>query len=359
MPFGSAGNDGQIAIPAGGKFAPLHLVDLGREFGILCAIGGEKIRPCLAGLGAALADAGLEMLVDTVRDEELRILGPAVETFGEADFLVAERFAVRFGRVLLVWGTVADVAVQNDEGGPAFRLPENVQGVLDAIDVVGIADAQNIPTVTQEPGGDVLREGDARVSLDGDVVVVVDPTEVVEAEMAGQRSRFRSDAFHHAAVAADGIDVVVEDVESGLVVTVGKPLLGDGHADARGDALAERTGGGFDARDPVVFRMAGRLAVELAKLADVVERHRRLPDHLVIGIHRLDSGEMEHGPEQHRGVTVRQDEPVAIRPDRVLRIEAHDAIPDRINQRRQAPSACRDGRTWPLGPHPSRACESY
>ena len=56
---------------------------------------------------------------------------------------------------------------------------------------------------------------------------------------------------------------------------------------------------------------------------------------LVVGIHRLCLGEMEHGPEQHRGVTVGEHEPIAVRPDRVLRIEAHDAVPDRINQRRE------------------------
>ena len=65
--------------------------------------------------------------------------------------------------------------------------------------------------------------------------------------MAGQRGRFGGDAFHHAAVAADGVNIVVEDFEPGLVVTAGEPFLGDGHADARGDSLSERAGGGFNA----------------------------------------------------------------------------------------------------------------
>ena len=155
-----------------------------------------------------------------------------------------------------------------------------------------------------------------RVAFDGDVVVVVDPAEVVEAEMAGQRRRFRRDAFHHAAVAADGIDVVVEDVEARPVVAAGQPLLRDGHADAGGDALPERAGGGLDARDPVIFGMAGRLAVELAEAADVVERHRGLPQRLIFGVHRLRLGEVEHGPEQHRGVAVGEHEAIAVGPDR-------------------------------------------
>jgi hypothetical protein len=87
--------------------------------------------------------------------------------------------------------------------------------MLDAVNVVGVADAQDVPAVAQEPGRDVLGEGDARVAFDGDVVVVVNPAEVVEAEMAGERRRFRRDAFHHAAVAADRINVVIEDLEAG------------------------------------------------------------------------------------------------------------------------------------------------
>src|SRR5262245_29397106 len=112
---------------------------------------------------------------------------------------------------------------------------------------------------------DVLREGDARVSLDGDVIVVVEPAEVVEAEVSRQRRGLRRDAFHHAAVPAHGVDTVVEDVEPRPVVSIREPLLRDRHADARGDALAERARGRLDARYPVVLRMSGALAVELAE----------------------------------------------------------------------------------------------
>ena len=64
------------------------------------------------------------------------------------------------GGVLLVWRAVADMAVQDDEGRPALRLLENLQSMLDAIDVVGIAHAQDVPPVAQKAGRDVLGEGD-------------------------------------------------------------------------------------------------------------------------------------------------------------------------------------------------------
>src|SRR5262249_21241097 len=160
-----------------------------------------------------------------------------------------------------------DVAVEDEEGGPTLRVLEGFQGVLDAIDVVGVAYAEDVPAVAEEAGRDVLGEGDPGVAFDGDVVVVVDPAEVIEAEVAGQRGGFGGNAFHHAAVAADGVDAVVKDREVRAVIAIGEPFLGDGHADAVGDALAERAAGGFDAGDPVILGVAGRLAVELAETA--------------------------------------------------------------------------------------------
>ena len=56
---------------------------------------------------------------------------------------------------------------------------------------------------------------------------------------------------------------------------------------------------------------------------------------LVLGVHRLSAGEMGHGPEQHRGVTIREYEPVAVRPDPILGIETHHAVPKRVDQRRE------------------------
>ena len=171
--------------------------------------------------------------------------------------------------------------------------------------------------------------------FDGDVVVVEDPAEMVETEVARERCRLGADAFHQAAVAADRVDVVVEQLEARLVVAVGEPPFADRHADAGRDALAERAGGRLDAGHHAVFGMPGRLAAELTEVADVIERDRRLAQPLVVGIHGPRPGQVEHRPEQHRGVAVREHEAVAARPDRVLRVEAHDAIPERVDQRRE------------------------
>src|SRR5262249_62395163 len=104
--------------------------------------------PWAAGPRPARANPGGEVGAHGVGDQELGVLRPAVVAFAEAHLLLAQRFAVRRGGILLMWRAVADVAIQNDEGRAALGLVKDVQGVLDPLDVIGVADAQNVPPVT-------------------------------------------------------------------------------------------------------------------------------------------------------------------------------------------------------------------
>src|SRR2546422_4159412 len=85
----------------------------------------------------------------------------------------------------------------------------------------------------------------------------------------------------------------------------------------------------------MILGMPWGFALELPEMTDIFQGNRWMPEPFVIRVDRLCAGEMEHGPEQHRGVAVREHEPIAVGPDGVLRIEAHDAIPDRVNERRE------------------------
>ena len=71
-----------------------------------------------------------------------------------------------------------------------------------------------------------------------------------------------------------------------------------------------------------IFGMARAFAVELAKPLDVVQSDRQSARSFVLGVESLDPGEMQHRVKQHRGMAGRQDEAVAVRPGRILGIEA-------------------------------------
>src|SRR6516225_2626866 len=151
MPLGSAGNTGSPrSHPAGSSRRCIKSISA-------------------AGLRAARADPRGEVGGHGVGDQELGVLRPAVVAFGEADLFLAQRLAMRRGGILLMRRAVADVTVQNDEGRAALGVAKNVQRMLDPVDVIGVAHAQDVPPITQEPRRDILREGDARVAIDRDV----------------------------------------------------------------------------------------------------------------------------------------------------------------------------------------------
>src|SRR5258706_2141852 len=83
------GKDREVAIPTGGKFAALHLVNFGREFREFHSIAGEERLPIFPGLRSAPADPGFEMIINTFGDEEFCVLRPAVATLRKADLLLA------------------------------------------------------------------------------------------------------------------------------------------------------------------------------------------------------------------------------------------------------------------------------
>src|SRR5206468_9150453 len=56
--FRIGGEDRQVAVPAGGKFAPLHLFDLGRELGVFGSISGEEFGPLLSGFRTSWPNPG-------------------------------------------------------------------------------------------------------------------------------------------------------------------------------------------------------------------------------------------------------------------------------------------------------------
>ena len=200
-----------------------------------------------------------EALAHAVGHQELRVLGPAIGALGQPHLVLAQGVAVGRGGVLLVRRAIADDAVDDDQGRPVLGRAETSRArAATASQSLASRHPQHVPAIGREAGRDILAEGEVGVALDGDRVVVVDPAQVGELQMAGERGRLAGDALHHVAVAADRIDVVVEQREVRRVVARRQPALGDRHADAVAAALAERPGGGLDAGGEAVFRMAGQ-----------------------------------------------------------------------------------------------------
>ena len=212
------------------------------------------------------------MLAHAVRHEKFGILGPAVAALGETDFLLAERLAVGGAGVVLVRCAVADMTVDDDQRRRIGDLPEPLDGLRQPLPIVGVADVLHVPTVGEETCRDIVAESQIRVPFDRYPVAVVDPAKVAEHLLTCKRGRFACDTFHHVAVAAHDVDVVIENLEIWPIKAVRQPASRERHTHAVAAALAQRTGRRLDTRCQSVFRMARTFAVELTKPLDILER---------------------------------------------------------------------------------------
>ena len=196
------------------------------------------------------------------------------------------------------------MAIDNDEGRHVRRTSEGLDRLPQAFGVVGVSDVQHVPAVGEEARRDVIAECQIGVSFDRDPVAIIDPAQIAEHLMPGERRCLARYALHHVAVAANDINVVVEHREVRSIEMLSEPAPGKRHADAVAAALPERTGRGLDARRQVIFGMAGTLAAKLAKPLDVVECDRGLAEPFIFRVDSFYPGEMEHGVKQHRGMAV-------------------------------------------------------
>src|ERR1700732_3812113 len=85
---------GELGIPAVRQIAMLDAHQPASDIGIAGPITLEETIPGLPCFLAAPPDAAAKKFVDSVRNQEMRVLRPAVVAFGEPYFLFSERLAV-------------------------------------------------------------------------------------------------------------------------------------------------------------------------------------------------------------------------------------------------------------------------
>src|SRR5262249_38315711 len=118
-----------------------------------------------------------------------------------------------------------DITVNDNERRARGFLLRYPDGVIEDVEIVGVADTLNVPMVRHETRCHIVAESECRVAFDSDAIIVVDPDQLVQLEVAGQRGRFLRDAFHQIAVTANGVDSVVDDLVTGTIEVSGQPRL--------------------------------------------------------------------------------------------------------------------------------------
>ncbi len=266
-------------------------------------------------------DRAVEHLGRVVGHVERAVRIPAAGLLGQLHLVRPERRPVRLLGVLLVRAAEADMGADGDDGRPVVGLG-GIDGGRDRGDVVAVLDPLGVPAVGLEAGEHVLAERPRRRAVERDAVVVVEDDELAQLQVAGQRAGLGGDPFLHVAVAGDDVGPVVDDVVPGPVELLRQ----------RRSAMAMPTAlprpwpsGPVVASTPEVRPYSG--------WPGVIEPHWRKA---LSSSRRRRSRQVEHRVQEHRRVTGRQDEAVAVGPARVPRRVAEVAGPQGVRHRRGA-----------------------
>ena len=182
---------------------------------------------------------------------------------GGSDLSGAEWRAVDAVGVCLVGATLTDRSPAANQLRFGGALGCVLEGIPDRVGIVTV-DPLDRPASSLEAGANILTGCEIGGPFDRDVIVVIDPTQVRQLQVAGEGSGFGGDALHHAAIAAQRIGVVVEHLEARAVEASRHVSRCDRHADAGCESLAQLARGGFDARAPAVFGVACPAAFQSA-----------------------------------------------------------------------------------------------
>ena len=236
------------------------------------------------------------------------LIGPVQGGAGVGDLVGAERRAVRLFAALPVRCTESDRGAAGNQRWPVVAA-RAIDRRGDLFGIVPI-DPASRPARGLEPHELVVRAGQRGRSVDRDLVVVEQDNQPLQPEMPGQRNRLVAQALHQAAITGDDIGVVIHEIITEARI---QQPFGQRHADRRRNALAERPSGGLDPRRVAIFGMPRRVRSPLPECPELVQ------------CHGLIAGQVQQRVEQHRTVARGQHKTVAIRPERVGRIEFEEA----------------------------------
>ncbi|GJE40924.1 hypothetical protein AEGHOMDF_0083 [Methylobacterium soli] len=268
-----------------------------RECGPLLGIPrGQALRPVRIGGPVAPARPRPPGAQDVVRHREGRVV-PAPRRAGLGEIGREDAPAMGAALALEPRQAAADHRGTGDQARPRILLRARDR-VRDGLDIVPVR-VEHLPVGGAKAGPDILRDRQVGAPVIGDAVVVPQEDQLAEAQVAGERDHLVGDALHQAAVAHEGVAVVVDEIPPELG---GELRLGHRHADRVGDALPEGPGGRLDAEMGGDLRVPVAMRAELAEAPDLLDREA------------LVAREVKRGVEQHRAVAVREHEAVPVGP---------------------------------------------
>jgi hypothetical protein len=121
--------------------------------------------------------------------------------------------------------------------------------------MITIIDDLNVPAIGLKSLDNIFSKGAVGVTIDGDVIVVINGNQVAELQMARKRSSLTGNTLHHTTITQECICIIVDQLESRLVEFGGSVVLGNGKTHGIRKTLAKRASCNFNSIGIVSFRV--------------------------------------------------------------------------------------------------------
>ena len=307
------------------QFSGHTTLELSGQFRFRLFVGSKRLLPLSLRGGAFFT--GIPGTVYFRRDLESTVV-PTQLLAGQCNFVLTQRSAVTGFGALLVGGTKTNDGLAANQCGLSCVRPAGLNRSANGLRVMAINLGNDLPAISFETPGRVVGKPAVHFTVDGDAVVVVEHDQLAKAQCAGQGRHLVGNAFHQAAIAQEGVGVVINNIVTRAVELLRQGFLRQRKADRIGNALPERPRGGFNARCITVLRVARGFGVQLTEVLDVVDGD-------------VIAAQVQQGILQHGAMAVGQHKPVTVSPIGICRVVAKEIVPEDLGDVRHTHGSAR------------------
>ena len=158
------------------------------------------------------------------------------------------------GGTALVGRAEADYGLAADQGGFVRFALRCLNGCGHGSRIMAVCD-KHLPAVGFKTLGGIVGEPFCHPTVDRNAVVVVQYNEFAQLKGPGQRARLMGNAFHQAAVPGKYIGIMINDLMFVTIELRRQGFFRNRHANCIGQALTQRSGGGFYTRCVTILRV--------------------------------------------------------------------------------------------------------
>ena len=170
---------------------------------------------------------------------------------------------------LLCRAAIADLCANDDHRWPLRICLSGLKGCADGVKIIAILYPEYAEAVCLHALCHILRKSDICVSLDGDLIGIVDHDQFPKPKSTCQRECFRGKSLHHTSVPAQYIGIVVNNPAVLLVKYSSQMGLCHGHTHCHAHALTKRPCSGLYPYGMTVLRVARCQGTGLAEVFDI------------------------------------------------------------------------------------------